>query len=230
MEPALGEVFSSVSELLTVSSALNEHVTVDDHSTTAQVLTGSDTHCRYSAACRLGRWQQWRRWPDRNNERGVNYWFPEFRMSFNVERCRYPEAHWNSEMFEHNVQLDQFVAPKMLQSSVKVKGTAVPLRSIEAHLGDRRYSSYSFLTSALEGAEWSASRPGRALPPRKEPPVPTVEEAWWAPEPVWAQRLEGKSSACVGDRTPTVQSVVRHCTDSATQFGNKKINDFFKNN
>jgi hypothetical protein len=53
----------------------------------------------------------------------------------------------------------------------------VPLRSIEAHYGDRRYSSYSFLTSALEGGEWSASRPGRALPPDKEPPVPIVQEA-----------------------------------------------------
>jgi hypothetical protein len=48
---------------------------------------------------------------------------------------------------------------------VKKKSEVVPLRSIEAHLGDRRYSSYSFLTSALEGGEWSASRPGRALPP-----------------------------------------------------------------
>jgi hypothetical protein len=47
----------------------------------------------------------------------------------------------------------------------KVK--VVPLRSIEAHLGDRRYSYYSFLTSALEGGEWSASRPGRALLPGK---------------------------------------------------------------
>jgi hypothetical protein len=50
----------------------------------------------------------------------------------------------------------------------------VPLRSIEAHVGDRKYSSYSFLTSALEGGEWSASRPGRALPPGKELPVPIV--------------------------------------------------------
>jgi hypothetical protein len=32
-------------------------------------------------------------------------------------------------------------------------------------LCERRYSSYSFLTSALEGGEWSASRPGRALSP-----------------------------------------------------------------
>jgi hypothetical protein len=57
----------------------------------------------------------------------------------------------------------------------KGKCIMVPLRSIEAHLRDRRYSSYSFLTSALEGGEWSASRPGRALPPDKEPPVPTVQ-------------------------------------------------------
>jgi hypothetical protein len=57
---------------------------------------------------------------------------------------------------------------------VKVKGKAVPLRSIEAHLGDRRYSSYCFLTSALEEGEWSASRPGRALPPGRESPVPIV--------------------------------------------------------
>jgi hypothetical protein len=38
--------------------------------------------------------------------------------------------------------------------------------------GERRYSSYSFLTLALDGGEWSASRPGRALPLGKEPPVP----------------------------------------------------------
>jgi hypothetical protein len=99
---------------------------------------------------------------------------------------------------------------KYMASSEKGKRKAVPLRSIEAHLGDRRYSSYSFLTSALEGGEWSASRPGRALPPDKEPPVPTVQEAGWAPEAVWTQRLEEKSSASVGDQTP---AVVRHCTD-----------------
>jgi len=37
---------------------------------------------------------------------------------------------------------------------------------------------------ALDGGEWSASRPGRALPPGKGPPVPIVQEAGWAPEPV----------------------------------------------
>jgi hypothetical protein len=36
----------------------------------------------------------------------------------------------------------------------------------------RKYSSYSFLTSALDGGEWSASRPGRALPRGKDPRYP----------------------------------------------------------
>jgi hypothetical protein len=33
--------------------------------------------------------------------------------------------------------------------------------------------------------EWSASRTGRALLPGKGPPVPIVQEAGLAPEPVW---------------------------------------------
>jgi hypothetical protein len=71
--------------------------------------------------------------------------------------------------------------------------------------GESKYSSYSFLTSALDGVEWSASRPGRALP-RERPPVPIVQEAGWAPEPVWTQRLQEKSFAPVGDRTPIALS------------------------
>jgi hypothetical protein len=61
--------------------------------------------------------------------------------------------------------------------------------------------------------EWSASRPVRALLPGKEPPVPIGEEAGWASEPVWTQRLEEKSFASAGDRNPVIQSVVRHYTD-----------------
>jgi hypothetical protein len=63
---------------------------------------------------------------------------------------------------------------------------------------------------------WSASLPGRALPPGKKPPVPTGQEAGWAPEPVWTQTIEEKSSASVGDGTPVVQSVIRHYTARAT--------------
>jgi hypothetical protein len=43
--------------------------------------------------------------------------------------------------------------------------------------GERKYSSYSYLASALDGSEWSASRPGRALPPGKGHPVPIGYEA-----------------------------------------------------
>jgi hypothetical protein len=46
--------------------------------------------------------------------------------------------------------------------------------------GDKRYSSYSFSTSALDGGQWSGSRPGLALAPRKGPPVPTIQEVGWA--------------------------------------------------
>jgi hypothetical protein len=54
--------------------------------------------------------------------------------------------------------------------------------------------------------EWSASRPGRDLPPGKGPPVPIVQETGWAPEPVWTQRLEEKSFAPAGNRTSIARS------------------------
>jgi hypothetical protein len=83
-------------------------------------------------------------------------------------------------------------------------------------LRERRYSSHSFSTSALDGGEWSASRHGRALASGKGPPVPIVQEAGWAPEPVWTQRLEEKSFRLYRgsnfDR-PVVQPVARHYTD-----------------
>jgi hypothetical protein len=81
---------------------------------------------------------------------------------------------------------------------------------MEAHGGERRYSSFSYLTSALYGGEWSASRPGRAFTPGKEPPVPIGQKDGWASEPVWTQRLEEKSSASVGSNPGRP---VRHHTD-----------------
>jgi hypothetical protein len=72
--------------------------------------------------------------------------------------------------------------------------------------GERMYSSYSFTTSALDGAEWSVSRPGHAYPPGKGPSLPIGQVAGWAPEPVWTQRLEEKSLASAGDRTSIARS------------------------
>jgi hypothetical protein len=64
-----------------------------------------------------------------------------------------------------------------------------------------RYSSYSFMTSALAECEWSVSRPGCTLPPGKGPLVTTGQAARWAPEPAWTQRLEEKSFASARDQT-----------------------------
>jgi hypothetical protein len=52
--------------------------------------------------------------------------------------------------------------------------------------------------------------PAVLYPWGKDPPVPIGQVAGWAPEPVWIQGLEEKSSASVRDRTPVAQSIVRH--------------------
>jgi hypothetical protein len=93
------------------------------------------------------------------------------------------------------------------------KSNGVSTIAMQSHRGDRKYSSYSFLTSALDGDEWSATRPVGALPPWQAPPVPIGQETRWASVLVWTQTLQEKSFASAGDRTPVVQSVVRHHTD-----------------
>jgi hypothetical protein len=65
--------------------------------------------------------------------------------------------------------------------------------------------------------------PVALYPPGKGPPVPIGQEAGWAPEPVWTQRLEEKSSASAEDRTPVVQPVVRHYTEWATAAPLQKV-------
>jgi hypothetical protein len=63
-----------------------------------------------------------------------------------------------------------------------------------------RSSSYSFLTSAIDGVSSQRQALG------KGPPVPIVQEAGWALEPVWTQRIGEKSFVCAGDRTPIARS------------------------
>jgi hypothetical protein len=97
---------------------------------------------------------------------------------------------------------------------------SVPLYTSRKCSGERSYSSYSISTSSLDGFEWSASRSGRALALGKGPPVPIVQEAGWAPEPVWTQRLEEKSFRLCRESNldrPVVQPVARYYTDWATR-------------
>jgi hypothetical protein len=67
------------------------------------------------------------------------------------------------------------------------------------------------------GLGWVVSiTPRPCFTPGERTPVPIEQKAGWAPEPVWTQGLEERSSAPVGDRTPIVQPVVRHYTAWAT--------------
>jgi len=53
------------------------------------------------------------------------------------------------------------------------------------------------MTTALEGGEGSASRPGLLYPGKD--PVPIVQEAGWAPGPVW---IIAENLAPTGIRSP----------------------------
>jgi hypothetical protein len=55
------------------------------------------------------------------------------------------------------------------------------------------------------GVSGQRHAPAALLPPGKGPPVPIVQEAGLAPEPVWTQRLEEKSYDSAEDRTPAAQ-------------------------
>jgi hypothetical protein len=75
---------------------------------------------------------------------------------------------------------------------------------------ERRNSSHSFSTSALDGGEWSASPPGRALSPGKGPSLPVVQEAGWASEPVWRlQEISFRLYRGSNLDRPVVQPVAR---------------------
>jgi len=58
-----------------------------------------------------------------------------------------------------------------------------PRTGHEGPEGELRFSSSLSLISALHGSGWSVPRPGR-FTPRKDP-VPILQEAGWAPGPVW---------------------------------------------
>jgi hypothetical protein len=65
------------------------------------------------------------------------------------------------------------------------KGKVFPLLNLINHYVRKVYGGvdvyiHIFLTSALVGGEWSASRPGR-FTPGKEPSVPIVKEVGWTP-------------------------------------------------
>jgi hypothetical protein len=85
---------------------------------------------------------------------------------------------------------------------------------------ETRYSSYSFTTLALDGGEWSASRPGRALPPGERILGTHCTEGWVGPRAGLDTEVRGKIN-CLCRRSnvnrPVVQPVAKQCTDWATR-------------
>jgi hypothetical protein len=124
----------------------------------------------------------------------------------------YPRQYWNITLKLFTVTLYDF-----LEYIYIIKLSHYTPRR---RFGDRRYSSYSSSTSALDGGEWSASLPCHALAPGKGSPVHIVQEAGWTPEPVWTQSLEEKPFyLCWGSNLdrPVVQPVARHYNDWANR-------------
>jgi hypothetical protein len=60
------------------------------------------------------------------------------------------------------------------------------LHAMQALRGERKYSSYLPLSSALDRGEWSALFPGYALPPGKGLPITTLD----GPQCWFGHRLE----------------------------------------
>jgi hypothetical protein len=90
---------------------------------------------------------------------------------------------------------------------IAVKKKSCPTTYHAGPKGESRYSSYSFLTLALNGGEWAASRPSHALPLGKDT-WHQLNRRLGGPQSWSGQTLEEKSSA--GDQTPLIQSVVTH--------------------
>ena len=63
------------------------------------------------------------------------------------------------------------------------------------------------MTAALERGEYSAACPGRTLPPGKDP-VPILQEAGWAPGPVWRGGKSPRRDS-IPDRPARSQSLYR---------------------
>jgi hypothetical protein len=69
-------------------------------------------------------------------------------------------SHWDLDYL--------WLSHSLAMAASKSKSKAVPLHAMEALGGERKYSSYSFTTSALDGGEWSVGWWKRTIAPSHE--------------------------------------------------------------
>jgi hypothetical protein len=76
-----------------------------------------------------------------------------------------------------------------------------------------RYSSYSLLTSALDVSEWSASRPGRALPQGKRTGGTHFIRRWVGLRPGPDSEARGENHLSLPESNRGRPACMRHYTD-----------------
>jgi hypothetical protein len=109
----------------------------------------------------------------------------------------------------------------MILNCCKGKGKVVPVLSLSPtpwrRIGEWRYSSTNYLTSALDGGEWSASRPGRFTPRERAPGTHWIG-GWVGFRAVLDAVVKRKipsSRRESNPRTPIFQPVAQRYTDWA---------------
>ena len=78
--------------------------------------------------------------------------------------------------------------PSLLTGALIGKGKVLPRTGHEESEGEQMCSSTLPSTSALDGGGWSVPCPSHFTPGKD--PVPIVQEAGWAQEPVWTGARE----------------------------------------
>jgi hypothetical protein len=78
-----------------------------------------------------------------------------------------------------------------------------------------RFSSTHSLTLALDGGEWSASRPGRFTPRERDPGTHLIDRRLGGPQSRYEHGIEEKNShLLLGHRPPIIQPVAQPCKDN----------------
>jgi hypothetical protein len=94
------------------------------------------------------------------------FFWTGWKILSSIEGWKLSDCHKGSRTITASAHLKVF--PE-LHSSLQKKKKISPATCHSGAWGQRRYSSYTFLTSVLHGGEWSASRPVRTLPREKIP-------------------------------------------------------------
>jgi hypothetical protein len=104
-----------------------------------------------------------------NTERRRHSWLkrnlkPRTQRSRDQDLRPRPRSHWDRQY-----KLLMTIIRLTAWYSYQYNYYSYPTTRQEGAWGERRYSSYLLSTSALDGGEWSASCPSRALAPGKDP-------------------------------------------------------------